>query len=219
MLLRIGSGRLAHQTVASFNRSLLRLSHVSGDDEAQTTMGRTKQRPRELVEMDLEREKWTKIYVPKSRSATIHRIRTDGSVDVSIEACLGPNDWNLRFDIERNVALLKRIGPVHLSEVFEDNEEQVETSFDSCLYVQACGIKLENIADPLLLHVGSTFMLRATSDILDSEIPGISALKLYSDVDLRVLEEEHNAIELEVSLNRPFVHTNSLKPPPGHGTT
>ncbi len=138
---------------------------------------------------------------PNSRSATIHRIRPDGSVDVSIEGCLGPNNWNLRFDIERNVALLKRIGSVPLLEGSENNEEQVETNLDSCLYVQVCGIQLENNTDPSLLHVGSGFTFRAiSSEILDSEAPALSALKLQSDEGLDALQEGFNAVALEVCI-------------------
>jgi hypothetical protein len=46
--------------------------------------------------------------VPKSKSGKILRLRSDGSADVSIEACVEPNEWNLRFDVQRNVALLRR---------------------------------------------------------------------------------------------------------------
>ncbi len=135
---------------------------------------------------DVERD------APISRSATINRIRSDGSVDVSIEAC-ATNEWNLCFDIERNVSLLKRIGSVQLSEGFENIEGQVETTLDSCLYVQACGLQLENSTDPSLLHVGSAFMFRAISvEILDSEVPALSALKLPSDTGLKFLEEKYN---------------------------
>ncbi len=82
---------------------------------------------------------------------------------MSIEACLGPNEWNLRFDVERNVSLLKRICSAQLSEGSDSSEEQVETSLDSCLYVQACGIQLADNTDPSLLHVGSSFMFRTIS--------------------------------------------------------
>jgi hypothetical protein len=136
-----------------------------------------------------------------SGAGTIHRIRPDGSVDVSIEVCLGPNNWNLRFDITRNVALFKRIGSVPLLEGSENNEEQVETSLDCCLYVQACGIQLENNPDPSLLHVGSGFTFRAiSSEILDSEAPALSALKLQSDEGLDALQEGYNAVALEVCI-------------------
>ena len=146
--------------------------------------------------------------VPKSRSAIVHRIRSDGSVDVGTEARLGPNDWNLRFDMERNVSLLKRIGSGQLSDGLESNEEQVETSLDSCLYVQACGIQLKNSTDASLLHVNSSFLFRAiSSEILDSEAPALSALKLQSDEGLDVLEEEYNATALEVLQS--LVHTKS----------
>jgi hypothetical protein len=173
---------------------------------------------------------------PNSRSATIHRIRPDGSADVSIEGCLGQNDWNLRFDIERNVALLKRIGSIPPLEGSENNEEQVQTNLDSCLYVLACGIQLENNTDQSLLHVGSGFTFRAiSSEILDSEAPALSVLKLQSDEGLDALQEGFNAVALEVCslpdlvLQRPCVtrihsnrhrntaqHSRNSAPPPAN---
>jgi hypothetical protein len=154
--------------------------------------------------------------VPKSGSGTIHRIQSDGSVEVSIEACQGLNEWNLRFDVQRNVSLLKRISSAQLSEGMNSSEEEVETSLDSCLYVQACGIQLEANSDPSLLHVGSSFMFCAlaippedteddkesepsSSDDFNFEVSAISAaLKLQSDEGLKVLRKEYNKIEFEV---------------------
>ena len=153
------------------------------------------------------------------RSATIHRIRSDGSVDVNIEACHGPNlnDWNLRFDIERNVSLLKRNGSVHLSEGFENGEEQVQTSLDSCLFVQACGLQLDNSTDSLLLHVGSAFIFRAiSSEMLDSEAPALSVLKLQSLVGLKALEQDYNVIALQVQC---LVAHKFIKTTPRHDST
>ena len=164
--------------------------------------------------------------VPKSKSGQILRLRSDGSADVSIEACVEPNEWNLRFDVQRNVALLRRNRSVQLSEGSENGEDRVETSLDSCLYVHACGIQLANNADPSLLRVGSSFMfcsistqksiqsglsrpdtvgaslrlISSSSENIDSEEPALSVLKLQSDEGLNVFEAEN---ELQVQVHPP----------------
>jgi hypothetical protein len=90
------------------------------------------------------------------------------------------------------------LGSIPLLEGSENNEEQVQTNLDSCLYVQACGIQLENNTDPSLFHV-SGFTFRAiSSEILDSEAPALSALKLQSHEGLDALQEGFNAVALEV---------------------
>ena len=155
--------------------------------------------------------------VPKTGSGKILRIRTDGSVDVRIF----PNEWNLRFDVPRNV-VLKRIPSDRPSRLgCENGEYQVETSLDSCLYVHACGIQLANNADPSLLHVGSTLIFReisaqktvesklsdarnssfplntSSSKDFDSEEPALAVLKLQSDKGLNTFEEESIGNELQ----------------------
>jgi hypothetical protein len=164
--------------------------------------------------------------VPKSRSGKILRMRTDGSADVSIEA-LGTKEWNLRFDVPRNVALLRRNPSGQLSEGCENGEDQVETSLDSCLYVLACGIQLANDADPSLLHVGRSFIFREiqksvesrlsppdvvgsslrfntrSSKDFDSEEPALAVLKLQSDEGLNGFVEEFTGNELQVEVHPP----------------
>ena len=164
--------------------------------------------------------------IPKSGSGTIHQIRHDGSVDFHIEGCAEPNDWNLRFDLQRNISILRRIGIVD-----SENEVEVETSLDSCLYVQACGIQVVKSSDPLLLHTGSSLTFRSISSeesrehvertVIDgsedsdpetlsisvrsdlegdSVDPVLSALRLFSDEDLNALEKKNSAVESDIQV-------------------
>jgi hypothetical protein len=167
--------------------------------------------------------------VPKSRSlrsGKILRLRSDGSADVSIEASIEPNEWNLRFDVQRNVALLKRNCSELLSEGCESSEDEVETSLDSCLYVHACGIQLANTTDSSLLHVGSSFTIcsistrksvqsrlsgpdavgaslrpiPSSSENVDSDEPALSVLELQSDGGLNLFQAKN---ELQVQVHPP----------------
>jgi hypothetical protein len=148
--------------------------------------------------------------IPKPCSGKIRRIRADGSVDFSLEDSPGSNEWNLHFDLERNVSILKRTDS-------GKNETQVQTNLDSCLYVLACGIKLVETADPSLLQAGSciTFHLISTEPTKNggSTEPALSAITPLSlDGSMEPSTKNGGSTEPALSAITPLSLDGSMEP-------